>query len=66
LRGTDWQVLKAELGDFNVPPELNGKLLERTPGCLERADTLRFEVGAALPFGQSGHLTLHIDDVELE
>ena len=64
--GNDWQVLKVELGDLAAPTWPNTRILERGPGCLKVADTLRFAVSAGLPDGHSGTLVLHIDDVELE
>jgi hypothetical protein len=59
-----WKSLAAKLANFGPPPWITTPIKGGTAGCLQRADSVRFSVDAALPDGQTGVFTLNIDDIK--
>ena len=59
-----WKSFAAKLANFGPAPWITTPIKGGTAGCLQRADSIRWSVDAALPDGQTGVFTLHIDDIK--
>jgi hypothetical protein len=64
--GSTWRTWQAYLSDFSSPSWSAIHIQGGTAACLERVDSIQFEVDAALADGASGAGTLSIDDIYLQ
>jgi hypothetical protein len=61
-----WMSFNSTFTNFGPPPWIPTKIQGGTPGCLQRADAVRFSFDPGLPDGQTGGFTLTVDDITLE
>ena len=64
--GSDWQTFTLAMSSFGSPAWESIHISGGASACLERVDSIQFEVDAQLPDGQSGTGRLNVDDISFQ